>query len=174
MDGRRVGRVTEPGNGSRAAVATAERRERAMTQMGKSIYVETAIRAPLAVPPTSAHCGRSGVSDARGPADAPIILYDGVCGLCNRFNRFVLARDPAGRFRFAALQSALAGQILARHGRDPRDLDTLYLVLGHGRPGERLLRKSDAALWILRELGGPWRASAAAAPPAGGSARPRL
>ena len=93
--------------------------------------------------------------------DAPIILYDGVCGLCNRLNRFVLARDPAGRFRFAALQSALAGEILARHGRDARDLDTLYLVLGYGRSDERLLRKSDAALWILRALGGPWRASAA-------------
>ena len=94
-------------------------------------------------------------------ADGPIILYDGVCGLCNRLNRFVLARDRAGRFRFAALQSALAGEILARHGRDPRDLDTLYLVLAHGRPEERLLRKSDAALWILRALGGPWRAAGA-------------
>jgi predicted DCC family thiol-disulfide oxidoreductase YuxK len=94
------------------------------------------------------------------PADGPIILYDGVCGLCHRLNRFVLARDPAGRFRFAALQSAPAREILARHGRDPLDLDTLYLVLGHGRPDERLLGKSDAALWILRELGGVWRAAA--------------
>jgi predicted DCC family thiol-disulfide oxidoreductase YuxK len=102
------------------------------------------------------------VSDAPPAAgDAPIILYDGVCGLCNRLNRFVLARDPAGRFRFAALQSARAREILTRHGRDPRDLDTLYLVLGYGRADERLLRKSDAALWILRALGFPWRASAA-------------
>jgi predicted DCC family thiol-disulfide oxidoreductase YuxK len=98
------------------------------------------------------------VSEAPGAAaEAPVILYDGVCGLCHRLNRFVLARDPAGRFRFAALQSAPAREILARHGRDPRDLDTLYLVLGHGGRDERLLRKSDAALWILRELGGPWR-----------------
>ena len=98
---------------------------------------------------------------SRATADGPIILYDGVCGLCNRLNRFVLARDRPGRFRFAALQGALAGEILARHGRDPRDLDTLYLVLAHGRPEERLLRKSDAALWILRELEGPWRAAGA-------------
>jgi predicted DCC family thiol-disulfide oxidoreductase YuxK len=103
---------------------------------------------------------RNGVSEApRAAADAPVILYDGVCGLCNRLNRFVLARDPGGRFRYAALQSALAGEILARHGRDPRDLDTLYLVLGLGRPGERLLERSDAVLWILRELGGAWRAA---------------
>lgn len=102
------------------------------------------------------------MSEPAGPAGpGPIILYDGVCGLCNRLNRFVLTRDPAGRFRFAALQSALAGEILTRHGRDPRDLDTLYLVLDHGRPDERLLRKSDAALWILRDLGGPWRAAGA-------------
>jgi predicted DCC family thiol-disulfide oxidoreductase YuxK len=101
------------------------------------------------------------VSDARGPAEAPIILYDGVCGLCHRLVRFVLARDRAGRFRFAALQSDLVREILTRHGRDPRDLDTLYLVLGHGRSDERLLRKSDAALWILRALGGPWQAAGA-------------
>ena len=91
----------------------------------------------------------------------PIILYDGVCGLCNRLNRFVLARDPGGLFRFAALQSPIAAEILARHGRDPRDLDTLYLVLAPGRPDERLLEKSDAVLWILRRLGGVWRAAAA-------------
>jgi predicted DCC family thiol-disulfide oxidoreductase YuxK len=90
-------------------------------------------------------------------ADAPLILYDGVCGLCNRLNRFVLARDPAGRFRFAALQSPLAGAILRRHGRDPRRLDTVYLVLHHGQPEERLLEKSDAVLRIVGELGGGWR-----------------
>jgi predicted DCC family thiol-disulfide oxidoreductase YuxK len=100
------------------------------------------------------------VSEPAGAAAAaPLILYDGVCGLCNRLTRFVLERDPAGRFRFAALQSPLAHEILIRHGRDPRDLDTLYLVLARGRPDERLLRKSDAALWILRALGGPWRAA---------------
>jgi predicted DCC family thiol-disulfide oxidoreductase YuxK len=102
------------------------------------------------------------VSEASAtPAAPPLILYDGVCGLCNRLNRFVLARDPGGRFRFAALQSPLAHEILTRHGRDPGDLDTLYLVLSRGRPDERLLRKSDAALWILDALGGPWRATRA-------------
>lgn len=102
------------------------------------------------------------MSEARpATGDGPIILYDGVCGLCSRLSRFVLARDRAGRFRFAPLQGRLAGEILTRHGRDPRDLDTLYLVLDSGRPEEHLLRKSDAALWILRELGGPWRMAGA-------------
>lgn len=101
------------------------------------------------------------MSEEAPAASGPIILYDGVCGLCNRLNRFVLARDAAGRFRFAALQSRVAAEILGRHGRDPRDLDTLYLVLEPGRPGERLLQKSDAVLWILRELGGGWRLAGA-------------
>jgi predicted DCC family thiol-disulfide oxidoreductase YuxK len=108
-----------------------------------------------------ADAARGAREPARAAADTPIILYDGVCALCHRLVRFVLARDAAGRFRFAALQSPLAGEILTRHGRDPRDLDTLYLVLGRGGGDERLLRKSDAALWILRHLGGPWRATAA-------------
>jgi predicted DCC family thiol-disulfide oxidoreductase YuxK len=112
--------------------------------------------------PSASRPARSGARAApRAAGDAPIILYDGVCGLCNRLNRFVLARDPAGRFRFAALQGALAGVILRRHARDPSDLDTVYLVLGHGQPDERLLQKSDALLWILRQLGGGWRMAGA-------------
>lgn len=111
---------------------------------------------------SASRAGTSGVSEAPPTAaDAPIVLYDGVCGLCNRLNRFVLARDHAGRFRFAALQSPLAGAILRRHARDPRDLDTVYLVLRHGQPGERLLERSDAVLWILGELGGGWRMAGA-------------
>jgi predicted DCC family thiol-disulfide oxidoreductase YuxK len=117
-------------------------------------------RAIVSIVPTGP-TGPTGKDAAPATADAPVILYDGVCGLCNRLNRFVLARDPAGRFRFAALQSALAAEILARHGRDPRDLDTLYLVLSPGRTEERLLRKSDAILGILRELGGAWRMAGA-------------
>src|SRR4029450_12270241 len=89
-----------------------------------------------------------------GERAGPVLLSAGVCGLCNRLNRFVLARDPAGRFRFAALQGALAGVILRRHARDPSDLDTVYLVLGHGQPDERLLQKSDALLWMPDQLGG--------------------
>ena len=56
----------------------------------------------------------------------PILLYDGVCGLCNRLNQFVLRRDPEGVFRFASLQSALAARILARHGANSADLNSLY------------------------------------------------
>jgi len=86
----------------------------------------------------------------------PILLYDGVCGLCNRMNQFVLRHDRAGVFRFASLQSALAGRILARHGRDAADLDTVYAVVNPDQPDEHLLARSDAVIFVLKQLGGFW------------------
>ena len=83
----------------------------------------------------------------------PILLYDGVCGLCNRLVQFILRRDSGGIFRFAALQSALAGRILARHGADARDLDTVYVVVDYELPEEQLLPRSDAVIFILQQLG---------------------
>ncbi len=83
----------------------------------------------------------------------PIILYDGVCGLCNRLNQFVLSRDSGAIFRFASLQSPLAERILSRHGANPRDLDTVYVVVNFELPDEHLLPRSDAVLFILKQLG---------------------
>jgi predicted DCC family thiol-disulfide oxidoreductase YuxK len=91
----------------------------------------------------------------------PIILYDGVCGLCNRLNQFVLKRDRNDRFRFAALQSEFARRVLERHGVNPQVLDTMYLLLNYSQPDERLVARSDAAVRILGELGGAWLALAA-------------
>lgn len=88
-----------------------------------------------------------------------LILYDGLCGVCNRFNRFVLDRDPQGHFVFAALQSPTARARLAPHGVTPDDLDTLW-VLAHTPAGERALSRSDAVFFVLRELGGAWSAVA--------------
>jgi len=92
----------------------------------------------------------------------PIILYDGVCGLCNRLNQFVLRHDREGIFRFASLQSPLAARILALHGANPQDLDTVYVVLNHdltkeAQADERLLPRSDAVIYVLKRLGGIWR-----------------
>src|SRR5579863_10454909 len=91
----------------------------------------------------------------------PIVLYDGVCGLCNRFIQFVLRRDPSGFFRFASLQSPLAASILARHGQHPEALDTVYAVLDCDTPQEFLIARSDAILFVLAQLGGLWRVAAA-------------
>jgi predicted DCC family thiol-disulfide oxidoreductase YuxK len=86
-----------------------------------------------------------------------IILYDGVCGLCNRFVQFVLKRDRKDQFRFAALQSNFARAILERHGLNSDVLQTVYLVLDYGQPGETLLSRNDAATAVLKELGSFWR-----------------
>ena len=105
----------------------------------------------------------------RGGAEGyPIVLYDGVCGLCNRMVQFVLKRDRRGVFRFAPLQGAFANRVLRAHGADPADLETVYVVVncdpaqngvsGEPKP-EQLLARSDAVLYVARELGGVWRAA---------------
>jgi len=96
------------------------------------------------------------------PDPNPIILYDGVCGLCNRLVQFLLNRDPRDRFRFASLQSEFAADILRRHNASPNDLDTMYVVLNYDLPGERIASRSDAAVVAFRELGGGWAALGAA------------
>jgi predicted DCC family thiol-disulfide oxidoreductase YuxK len=93
----------------------------------------------------------------------PIILYDGVCGLCNRLVQFLLKHDRQGRLRFASLQSDFAAKVLQRHGIDPKDLDTLHVIENYEQPGERVLQRSNAILRAGRELGGFWSVSAAAA-----------
>ena len=85
-----------------------------------------------------------------------VVLFDGLCPMCNGAVTFLLRRDPAGRFRFAPLQSAYAGETLARHGLTAADLNTVCLVLGEGTPGERVLVRSDAVAGALRTLGGGW------------------
>ena len=86
----------------------------------------------------------------------PIVLYDGVCGLCNRGVQFLLKRDSHDRLRFAALQSDFAAALLKRHGVDHQELDTVYVVLNPGEANEALLAKSDAALFFAKAIGGVW------------------
>jgi predicted DCC family thiol-disulfide oxidoreductase YuxK len=87
----------------------------------------------------------------------PVILYDGLCGLCNRLNQFLLKRDKHDRLRFASLQSDFSRSLLTRHGRNTTDLDTVYLVVDCGRPSERLFERSDAIIEVLSVIGGVWK-----------------
>jgi len=87
----------------------------------------------------------------------PVLLYDGVCGLCNRLVRFTLRHDRKEVFRFAALQSELAERVLGRHGESAGDLNSVYLVLDLGQPSERLLARSEAVIYLLRVLGARWK-----------------
>ena len=87
----------------------------------------------------------------------PVFLYDGVCGLCNRAVQFILHHDAKEIFRFAALQSDLAGKMLGRHGENAADLDSVYVVVDAGSDSERVLARSDAVVFVMQELGGIWR-----------------
>ena len=92
----------------------------------------------------------------REPESKAIVLYDGVCGLCNRAVQFLLKRDRLDRLQFASLQSDLAAKVLNRHGLDPKGLDTVYAVLNYGEPNETLLAKGDAFLFFSGVVGGIW------------------
>jgi predicted DCC family thiol-disulfide oxidoreductase YuxK len=94
------------------------------------------------------------------PGNVHLVLYDGVCGLCNRLNAFLLPRDPSGIFAFASLQSATGQSLLKRFGKPTADLDTFYVVRNYRSESPDLLAKSRAALFVLSTLGGIWRLSA--------------
>src|SRR4028119_1189065 len=83
-------------------------------------------------------------------AGGPIVLYDGVCGLCDRSVQIILRNDRRGRFRFAALQSDAGRALLDRFGLPPQALDSIVLV-----DGDRVWRKSRAALRIARGMDAP-------------------
>jgi predicted DCC family thiol-disulfide oxidoreductase YuxK len=85
-----------------------------------------------------------------------LILYDGVCGLCNRLNQFVLPRDPGGLFDFASLQSETGRSIVKRFGRNPDDLDTFYVVTNYRTGSPALLAKAYAGLFVMKMIGPPW------------------
>jgi predicted DCC family thiol-disulfide oxidoreductase YuxK len=92
-----------------------------------------------------------------------LVLYDGVCGLCDTFVHFLLRRDDCGIFRFAPLQSDLAHAILTARGRNPDNLDTVYVVAAWRTPDERLYERSQAILHVVGRLGGFWTTIAAVA-----------
>ncbi len=81
----------------------------------------------------------------------PIILFDGVCNLCESTVHFVVRRDKNKQFRFASLQSAAAQELLASHQYVFDDLSSVLLIID-----DTLYRKSRAALQIVRRLDGAW------------------
>ena len=81
----------------------------------------------------------------------PVILFDGVCNLCNGFVQFVISRDPQRRFQFASLQSRAAAALLNGRGASGPLPDSV-LLLENGK----LFMQSDAALRVARRLTFPW------------------
>ena|SRR5689334_12102527 len=102
---------------------------------------------------------------ARSAAQPPVhstgrhlLLFDGYCGLCTSLVQFTLARDRAGIFHFASLSSPEGRSTLTRHGGDPDDASTVYVVADYQTPAARPLTRSRAALFVLGALGWPWKA----------------
>jgi predicted DCC family thiol-disulfide oxidoreductase YuxK len=81
-----------------------------------------------------------------------IILFDGECLLCNKLVQFIIGRDPGAKFKFGTLQSE-SGKSLLKQGRLPEQApDTVVYIRG-----ELVFLRSDAALEILKDLGGIWK-----------------
>lgn len=87
---------------------------------------------------------------------APVLLYDGVCGVCNRSVQTILRHDRHGTLRFAALDSDFARAVIERHP-DLQDIDSMVFVDNPGRPDERVSVRSAGALEVVRYLAGPFR-----------------
>ncbi|MBK7939031.1 MAG: thiol-disulfide oxidoreductase DCC family protein [Lewinellaceae bacterium] len=83
--------------------------------------------------------------------NSPVLLFDGVCNLCNASVQWVLKRDKNAVFRFAALQSATGRALLRSAGLSPENFDSVVLF-----DGDRVFTRSDAALEIARRMGGFW------------------
>lgn len=80
-----------------------------------------------------------------------VLLFDGVCNLCNSSVNFILARDPKAKFRFASLQSDEGQELLQAFEDRPSDLSSVVLI-----EDGQLYARSDAALRVARQLSGGW------------------
>lgn len=86
----------------------------------------------------------------------PLLLFDGVCNLCNASVQWVIGHDPDGIFRFASLQSDIGKEVLQLYGLPVGELDTVVLV-----DEGKAFTRSDVPLRIFKKLGGWWRLAGA-------------
>lgn len=84
------------------------------------------------------------------PKDKKIILFDGVCNLCDSTVQFVIKHDKKDIFRFVPLQSDLGKEITTYIGLDTSKTDSIVLY----EPGKAYYYKAEAAMKIAKELGG--------------------
>lgn len=78
-----------------------------------------------------------------------IILFDGICNLCNSTVQFIIEKDKKNQFRFASLQSDFGQDFLKSKQLNPKVFSSLILI-----DGEKFYTRSDAALRIGKELNG--------------------
>lgn len=87
------------------------------------------------------------------PPGKAIILFDGVCNLCNGAIQWIIERDKEELFRYASLQSDLGKKMLADRQIDPQKIDSIVLV----EPNVAYYLKSTAALQIGKKLGSNYK-----------------
>jgi predicted DCC family thiol-disulfide oxidoreductase YuxK len=102
------------------------------------------------VPRVDSRAGSERDAAATGRDSGPILFFDGVCGLCNRFVDFTIARDRQGIIRFAPLQGETAGRLLSES-----DIESLSTVVLWDEQGVH--RRSSAVVRVLRLLPLGWR-----------------
>lgn len=81
-----------------------------------------------------------------------VVLFDGVCHLCQGAVKFIIKRDPSGRFRFASRQSETGRRLLGKTEAGSAGLETIVLIDQNGK----VYTRSSAALRIARGLRFPW------------------
>lgn len=86
-------------------------------------------------------------------SEKKIILFDGVCNLCNRSIQFVIKRDTNDEFRFATLQGKIGQRLAQERNIDISKVDSIILI----EPGVAYYTKSTAALKIGQSFGGFWK-----------------
>jgi len=97
---------------------------------------------------------------AQGSTEAAgmhLVLYDGVCALCNGLVQFLLVHDRRRLFKFASLQSVRGRTVVAESGGNPDELNSFYVVKDYRTTHPTALVRSRAALFMVGELGWPWR-----------------
>ncbi len=90
------------------------------------------------------------------PPEHPVLLFDGVCNLCNGSVQWVIQHDPEARFRFASLQSEAGQALLHQHNLPTTEMNTVVLI-----DGEKAYTRSDVPLQIFGKMGGAWPVLAA-------------
>jgi len=85
-----------------------------------------------------------------------LVLFDGVCGFCDRTVRWLIERDPQGRLSYAPLQGPTAAELRARHPEIPEELTTMAYVDACG-DGERVYLRSEAMFRACADLERPPR-----------------
>lgn len=83
--------------------------------------------------------------------ESKIILFDGVCNLCNGAINFIIERDKKNVFKFAALQSEIGQQLTQKNAIDTSKIDSIILI-----DGEKVYIKSSAALVAAKSLSGAY------------------